>query len=160
MKYVDKLDKNSMFWLAVGNIPDKIKNAPAGGMMPVDLSKAEAFTAFVDYKGKTFSGEFRLISYNESGNKQIADMLNGLKSLGAMGSAKDPDLGQLLNSIQLSSGSRPHQADLFPFRRVDEQDERQGQGQGQVHDAPRGAGRAARQSEPLLRLSLPPLRPS
>jgi hypothetical protein len=105
MKYVDKLDKNSMFWLAIGNIPDKIKNAPAGGMMPVDLSKAEAFTAFMDYKGKTFSGEFRLISYNEAGNKQIADMLNGLKSLGAMGSAKDPDLAQLLNSIQLGSAA-------------------------------------------------------
>ncbi len=105
MKYVDKLDKKSMFWLAVGAIPDKIKNAPAGGMMPVDLSKAEAFTAFLDYKGKTFSGEFRLISFNEAGNKQIADMLNGLKSLGAMGSAKDPDLAQLLNSIQLSSAA-------------------------------------------------------
>jgi len=105
MKYVDKLDKDSMFWLAIGNIPEKIKNAPAGGMIPVDLSKAEAFTAFMDYKGKTFSGEFRLISFNEAGNKQIADMLNGLKSLGAMGSAKDPDLAQLLNSIQLSSAA-------------------------------------------------------
>ena len=105
MKYVDKLDKKSMFWLAVGNIPEKMKSAPAGGMMPVDLSKAEAFTAFMDYKAKTFSGEFRLISYNEAGNKQIADMLNGLKSLGAMGSAKEPELAELLNSIQLSSSA-------------------------------------------------------
>lgn len=105
MKYVDKLDKKSMFWLAVGSIPEKMKSAPAGGMMPVDLSKAEAFTAFMDYKGKTFSGELRLISQNETGNKQIADMLNGLKSLGAMGASKEPELGQLLNSIQLSSAA-------------------------------------------------------
>jgi hypothetical protein len=105
MKYVDKLDKKSMFWLAVGNIPEKMKSAPSGGMMPVDLSKAEAFTAFMDYKAKTFSGEFRMISYNEAGNKQIADMLNGLKSLGAMGSAKEPELAELLNSIQLSSSA-------------------------------------------------------
>ena len=105
MKYVDKLDKNVMFWLAVGNIPEKMKSAPAGGMMPVDLSKAEAFTAFVDYKNKTFSGELRLISQNEAGNKQIADMLNGLKSLGAMGASKEPELGQLLNSILLSSAA-------------------------------------------------------
>jgi hypothetical protein len=103
MKYVDKLDKSSMFWLAIGNIPDKMKSAPAGGMMPVDLSKAEAFTAFADYKNKTLSGELRLISHNEQGNKQIADMLNGLKALGAMGSAKEPELGELLNAIQLSS---------------------------------------------------------
>lgn len=105
MKYVDKMDKNVMFWLAVGSIPEKMKSAPAGGMMPVDLSKAEAFTAFVDYKNKTFSGELRLISQNETGNKQIADMLNGLKSLGAMGASKEPELGQLLNSIQLSSAA-------------------------------------------------------
>jgi hypothetical protein len=105
MKYVDKLDKKSMFWLAIGNIPEKMKSAPAGGMMPIDLSKAEAFTAFMNYKGKTFSGELRLISQNEAGNKQIADMLNGLKSLGAMGASKEPELGQLLNSIQLSSAA-------------------------------------------------------
>ena len=105
MKYVNTLDKKSMFWLAVGNIPDKMKQAPQGGMMPVDLSKAEAFTAFVDYKNKTFSGELRLISRNEAGNKQIADMLNGLKSLGAMGASKEPELGQLLNSILLSSAA-------------------------------------------------------
>jgi hypothetical protein len=103
MKYVDPLDKKSMFWLAVGNIPEKVKNAPSSGMMPVDLSKAEAFTAVLDYKGKTFSGDLRLISHNEAGNKQIADMLNGLKALGAMGSAKEPELGELLNSIQLNS---------------------------------------------------------
>jgi hypothetical protein len=105
MKYVDKVKKDSMLWLAIGNIPDKIKNAPAGGMMPVDLSKAEAFIGYVDYKGKTFSGEFQLISHNEQGNKQIVDMLNGLKALGAMGSAKEPELGQVLNGIQLSSAA-------------------------------------------------------
>ncbi len=105
MKYVEKLDKKSMFWLAVGSIPAKMKEAPAGGMMPVDLSKAEAFTAFADFKNKTLSGELRLISNNEAGNKQIADMLNGLKALGAMGAAKEPELGQLLNGIQLSSAA-------------------------------------------------------
>jgi len=105
MKYVDKLDKKSMFWLALGSIPAKMKEAPAGGMMPVDLSKAEAFTAVVDFKNKTLSGELRLISNNEAGNKQIVEMLNGLKALGAMGSAKEPELGQLLNGIQLTASA-------------------------------------------------------
>jgi hypothetical protein len=105
MKYVNKLEKDSLFWLAIGNIPDKLKNAPAGGMMPVDLSKAEAFIGQVDYKGKTLSGKFQLLSNNEAGNKQVVDMLNGLKALGAMGSAKEPELGQLLNAIQLSSSA-------------------------------------------------------
>jgi hypothetical protein len=105
MKYVDKLDKKKMFWLAVGNIPEKMKRQPQGGMMPVDLSKAEAFTAVVDFKGKVLSGELRLVSMDEQGNKQIADMLNGLKSLGAMGASKEPELAQLLNGIQLGSAA-------------------------------------------------------
>ncbi|MCX6553690.1 MAG: hypothetical protein NTZ12_01545 [Candidatus Aminicenantes bacterium] len=105
MKYVDKLKKDTMLWLVIGNIPDKYKNAPAGGMMPVDLSKAEAFIGYLDYKGKIFSGEFQLLSNNPEGNKQVVDMLNGLKALGAMGSAKEPELGQLLNGIQLSASA-------------------------------------------------------
>jgi hypothetical protein len=105
MKYVDAIDKKNMFWLAVGSLPDKMKQAPAGGMMPVDLSKAEAFTAVADFKNKTLAGELRLISHNEAGNKQIADMLNGLKALGAMGAQKEPELGELLNGLQLSSAA-------------------------------------------------------
>ncbi len=105
MKYVDSLDRKSMFWLAVGSIPGKVKEQTGGGMMPVDLSQAEAFTAVADFKNKTLSGELRLVSQNEAGNKQIADMLNGLKALGAMGSAKEPELGELLNGIQLSSAA-------------------------------------------------------
>ena len=105
MKYVDAIDKKNMFWLAVGSLPEKMKQAPAGGMMPVDLSKAEAFTAVADFKNKTLAGELRLISHNEAGNKQIADMLNGLKALGAMGAQKEPELGELLNGLQLSSAA-------------------------------------------------------
>lgn len=103
MKYVNQVDKKNMFWLALSTIPGKVKEAPAGGMMPVDLSKAEAFTAVADFKDKMLSGELRLISANEAGNKQIADMLNGLKAMAAMGAAKEPELGQLLNGLQLDS---------------------------------------------------------
>ncbi len=105
MKYVKPLNKKGLFWLAVGTIPAKMKESKGGGMMPVDLSKAEAFTAFADFRNQVLSGELRLLSDNEAGNKQIADMLNGLKSLGAMGAAKEPELGELLNGIQLSSAA-------------------------------------------------------
>lgn len=102
MKYVNGLDKKSMFWLALGNIPRQVKEAQ-GGMMPVDLSKAEAFTAVADFKDQVLAGELRLISANEAGNKQIADMLNGFKAMAAMGAAKEPELAELLNGLQLDS---------------------------------------------------------
>ncbi len=105
MKHVDPLNKKGLFWMAVGSIPGQVKESAGGGMMPVDLSKAEAFTLFADFRSKVLSGELRMVSRDEAGNKQIADMLNGLKALGAMGASKEPELGELLNGIQLSSAA-------------------------------------------------------
>ncbi|MCU0276782.1 MAG: hypothetical protein MUF02_08040 [Acidobacteria bacterium] len=105
MKHVEPLNKKGLFWMVIGSIPGKMKESAGGGMMPVDLSKAEAFTLFADFRSQTLSGELRMVSRDEAGNKQIADMLNGLKALGAMGAAKEPELGQLLNGIQLTSAA-------------------------------------------------------
>jgi hypothetical protein len=137
MKYVETLDKKSMFWLAVGSIPAKVKDAPAGGMMPVDLSKAEAFTAVADFKNRTLSGELRLISHNEAGNKQIADMLNGLKRPGRHGRPRSSGAGQLLNSIQRAGPT--HQLTFFSEELLNKLGAKAGQGQGH--------GRAARAME-------------
>ena len=38
-------------------------------------------------------------------NKQLADMLTGFKALGAGAAAKNPDVGELLNRIEVSSGA-------------------------------------------------------
>jgi len=105
-KYFAQIKADSMFWLVLGSLPEAIKSKPqAGSQVPVDLSKAEAFLGYLDFKNKMLSGQFQLISHNEEGNKGIVDLLNGLKALGAMGSTKEPELAELLNGINLTSNA-------------------------------------------------------
>jgi hypothetical protein len=106
---LERIDQQAMFWLALTALPESVKSQPkAGGMFPVDLSKAESFLGFIDYRDKMLSVEFQLISRNEPGNKQLADTLNGFKAIGAMGLGKDPknaELGELLNSIAITASA-------------------------------------------------------
>ena len=106
---LEKIDRNAMFWMALTTMPESVKNqSKAGGMFPVDLSKAESFLGFIDYRDKALSVEFQLISRNEPGNKQLADTLNGFKAIGAMGLGKDPknaEFGELLNSIVITASA-------------------------------------------------------
>ncbi len=106
MNYVKKVNTNAMCWMVLGAIPQSFKNQAPTGAVPFDFSKTEAFFGFVDYRNRSIAAEFRLISHNEQGNKQVVDMLNGLKSMGAMGTtSKEPELAELLNGINLSNSA-------------------------------------------------------
>ncbi len=121
MKYVDKLDKKSMFWLAVGNIPEKMKSAPAGGMMPVDLSKAEAFTAVADFKNKVLSGELQTDLQKRSG--QQADRRNAQRpeGPGRDGFGQGTGAGAAAERHPAERDGRCHHAVFFTARGIDEQ---------------------------------------
>ena len=43
------------------------------------------------------------MSDDEAQNQQIVDLLSGLKAMGAMAATKDPNVGELLNKIDISS---------------------------------------------------------
>ncbi len=106
---LERIDRTAMFWMVFTALPESVKSQPAaGGMLPVDLSKAESFLGVVDYRDKALSVEFQLISRDEPGNKQLADTLNGFKAIGVMGLGKDPknaELGELLNGIVITASA-------------------------------------------------------
>jgi hypothetical protein len=58
-----------------------------------------------DYKDKNILAEIKAMSPDEAKNKQMADALNGFKALGAGAAAKEPQLGELLNKIEIGSAS-------------------------------------------------------
>ena len=105
-KHLAGVKQDGLFWLVMGQLPDSMKKKPAaGGMFSPDLSRAEALVGSVDFQNATLSGEFRLICPDENANKQLESMLNGLKGMGAMLSAKEPDLGELLNKITITASA-------------------------------------------------------
>jgi len=104
-KQLAGVKQDGLFWLVMAQLPDSMKKKPAPGAIPLDLSRAEALVGSVDFQNATLSGEFRLICPDENANKQLETMLNGLKGMGAMLSAKEPDLGELLNKITITASA-------------------------------------------------------
>ncbi len=85
--------------------PGVMKGAASQNPM---LSAFESITSIIlafDYKDKTFLAEIKAQSPDAAKNKQIADALNGFKALGAAAASKEPELGELLNRIEIASAA-------------------------------------------------------
>jgi hypothetical protein len=95
---------DAMVWSAFAIPPDAMqKFAQQNPMMGV-LEGMKAVTTYCDFRDG-LSMEIRLAGGDETKNKQLADMLTGFKALGAGAAAKNPDIGDLLNRIEISSGA-------------------------------------------------------
>jgi hypothetical protein len=80
--------------------------AKAGSQMPM-LSGLEALKAGImaaDYQNKNLLLEIKAKGKDEAKLKQIADMLNGLKAFGAMAAATKPEIGEVVNKLEITSG--------------------------------------------------------
>ena len=80
--------------------------AKAGSQMPM-LSGLEALKSgilAIDYQNKNMLIEIKAKGKDEAKLKQIADMLNGLKAFGAMAAATKPEIGEMVNKLEITSG--------------------------------------------------------
>ncbi len=85
------------------DFPEKMKEAqPEGTPFKMDLSKAETLIGFVDHETNSWEGEIKLISKDEESNKQIVNLLNGLKGMAALAG---PEVSELVSNINLSSSA-------------------------------------------------------
>jgi hypothetical protein len=60
---------------------------------------------YFDYKNQNIVAEIMAMSPDPDSNKQVADALTGIKSFGAMAAGEKPEIGELLNKIEISSGA-------------------------------------------------------
>lgn len=85
------------------DFPENLKESqPEGAPFKMDLSKAENMIGFVDHENQSWSGEIKLISKDEESNKQIVNLLNGLKGMAALAG---PEVSELVSNINLSSSA-------------------------------------------------------
>lgn len=84
------------------DFPAEAKKVHDTGMFKVDLSKAELFFGYANYKGSAWNGEIQLVSKNPEGNEQLVTTLNGFKGMAAMGG---PEAAELVNAIDLTSSA-------------------------------------------------------
>ena len=96
---------DAMVWSAFAIPPEAMQKMAQQNPMMSSLEGMKALTMFFDYKDKSLSMEIKLSGGDATKNKQLADMMTGFKALGAGAAAKNPDVGELLNRIEISSGA-------------------------------------------------------
>lgn len=98
-----KTDKEGILWGAFLIPSEAVEEAASENPMMSSFAAVQAATLLFDYKNQNVMAEIKLIGDNEENNKKIADALNGFKAIGGMAAAQKPELGELLNKIEISS---------------------------------------------------------
>jgi len=97
--------KDALVWSAFVIPAEAMAKAAQQNPMMAGLDGLKAVTMFFDYRDKTYLAEIKALGGEETKNKQLADMLTGLKAMGAGAAAKNPEVGDLLNRIEISSSA-------------------------------------------------------
>jgi hypothetical protein len=96
-------NKDALIW-SVFTIPkEATQQAASQNPMLKNLESISSLSLYFDYRNKSILVEIKAMSPDENKNKQIVDLLNGVKAMGSMASTKDPNVGELLNRIEISS---------------------------------------------------------
>jgi hypothetical protein len=100
---LDRADKDTIFWGAMLVPKEDLAKAAEGNPQLKPLQNMNALVLNFDHKNAMVTAKIKAESDDPDANKQIADMLNGLKAMGAMMIPEDkPELGDLLSSITVS----------------------------------------------------------
>ncbi len=98
-------DKSAMVWAAIAFPPDMMKTVAAQNPMASSLENMKSLLVALNYKNKALQIEIKGIGGDAEKNKQTADALNGFKALGAMASTEKPEIGELVNTIEVTSSA-------------------------------------------------------
>ncbi len=100
---LEKTNRNTMFWGAI-LVPQKtLADAVSENPMLSNLESVKAITLNFDYANKNIMVEIKGTSEDAGKNKQVAEMLTGLKAFGSMAAAEKPEIGELVNAIEVTS---------------------------------------------------------
>ncbi|NIM91780.1 MAG: DUF3352 domain-containing protein [Candidatus Aminicenantes bacterium] len=108
---IEKTNKEAIFWGAMHIPPEAVQKASSENPMFSAFEAVTGASLYFDYKNKSIIAEIKVMSEDEAKNKQIVDALNGFKAMGAMAAAKEPEVGELLDTLEISSG--PDHAKIY-----------------------------------------------
>jgi hypothetical protein len=101
---IDKTNKDAMLWGAMLLPVETMEKAASSNPMMGALKSISAVALYFDYKNQNMIAEILAMSPDADSNKQVAEALTGIKSFGAMAAGEKPEIGELLNAIQITSG--------------------------------------------------------
>jgi len=96
-------DQTAMLWAAMALPAEAMKSLAAQNPMASSIENLKSVLIALDYKNKALRIEIKGMGGDAAKNKETADALNGLKALGAMASSEKPEIGELMNKIEVTS---------------------------------------------------------
>jgi hypothetical protein len=104
-KLLKSVNTSANVWAAIAIPEGMLKQAAEKNPMLKDLVGVTGLTLSLDYANKTLTTEIQSLGGTKEQNKTLAERLSAFKSMGALATAKLPLQGELLNSIEISSGA-------------------------------------------------------
>jgi hypothetical protein len=101
---IDKTNKDAMIWGAMLLPAETMEKAASSNPMMGALKSITAIALYFDYNNQMITAEIMAMGPDAESNKQVAEALTGIKSFGAMAAGEKPEIGELLNAIQITSG--------------------------------------------------------
>jgi len=101
---IDRTNKDAMLWGAMLLPEEAMEQAASANPMMSALKSINAVALYFDYENKMIKAEIMAMGPDAESNKQVAEALTGIKSFGAMAAGERPEIGELLNAIEITSG--------------------------------------------------------
>jgi len=101
---INDSNKKAILWGAFLISPETVNEVKSGNPMLSNLEGINAILFNFNYKNKSIVTEIKVMNDDEVKNKQVAELLSGIKALGAMVATEKPTIGELLDKIEISSG--------------------------------------------------------
>lgn len=98
-----KIDKEAIFWGAALIPPDAINEVISEKPELTILEAVNAASVSLDYKNKNIIADIKIISSDPMKNQELADNLNGYKSMAALIQIQDLNMAEILDRIEITS---------------------------------------------------------
>jgi hypothetical protein len=98
-----KIDKEAIFWGAALIPPDAINEVISEKPALTILEAVNAASVSLDYKNKNIIADIKIMSSDPMKNQELADNLNGYKSMAALIQIQDLNMAEILDRIEITS---------------------------------------------------------
>lgn len=100
---LSKTNQQGLFWGGMMFTSQTMDKISSENPMLRNLKSLRSASLYLDYKNKTLITEVKVTSSDETKIQELVDLLNGVKALGSMASEKNPEIGELLNKIEITA---------------------------------------------------------
>jgi Protein of unknown function (DUF3352) len=104
-KVIKAANTKALVWGGFAIPPEMMKKAAASNTMLQSLESMSGLVLAFDYRNQALAIEIKGLGGDAEKNKNLADMLTGFKAMGGAAAAQNPDLGEVLNRVEIASAA-------------------------------------------------------